>query len=330
MKIAAERIVATAYEENGPPKSRIRLPRDTPLVDVWACFRSTELVSKDHDKSRHSVMERHIISKFGNAPVSYLTKPRTRELLETLSLLQGGQARTLNKHLKCFLAWCVRVGLIDTNPLHHFKLLIPRSRKPRLTTDELARIIKAAGKIAGPWQSIVALSISTTECVIDICQMKGADIDARRMEWWKSHRNDTSPYGISDDNGVFLNDYALASVRPLSQPQGFIFQSPRKRRNGEATFFDRELAIQWRSGITEKIRELSNVPGDWTMKEVRRSAIINSGRQKIEQMYAEEAPDVRKAARKRTLQEWSRKLTRAMEDQRSALEVLLPEDQVLI
>jgi hypothetical protein len=329
MKIAASRIVEKSYEE-GPPKSRIRLPRDTPLVDVWACFRSTEPVSKDHDKSRHAVMERHIIAKFGNAPVSYLTKPRTRELLETLSLLEGGQARTLLKHLKRFLAWCVRVGLIDANPLHHFKLLMPRSRKASLTTDELARIIKAAGRIAGPWQSIVALSIATTECVEDVRRWKGEDTDMGRQEWWKSHRNDTSPYGIPDDHSVFLNDFALNELKSLSQPRGFVFQSPRKRHNGQLSLVELELAIQWRSGITEKIRELSNVPGDWTMKEVRRSAIILSGLQRVEQMYAEDTPDARKAARERALKEWSRKLFKAMEDQRSAFDALLPEEKVVL
>lgn len=329
MKIAAERIVAKSYEE-GPPKSRIRLPRDTPLVDVWACFCSTEPVSKDHDKSRHTVMERHIIAKYRNAPVSYLTKPRTRELLETLSLLEGGQARTLLRHLKRFLAFCVNIGLIDANPLHHFKLLMPRSRKASLTIDELARIIKAAGRIPGPWQSIVALSIATTECAEDIRQMRGEDIDLRRQEWWKSHRNDTSPYGIPDDHSVFLSDFALNVLRGLSQPRGFIFQSPRKRHNGQATLVELELAIQWRSGITEKIRELSNVPGDWTMKEVRRSAIILSGLQRVEQMYAEDTPDARKTARERALKEWSRKLVNAMEDQRSAFDALLPEEEVVI
>lgn len=329
IKIAAERIVAKSYEE-GPPKSRIRLPRDTPLVDVWACFRSTEPVSKDHDKSRHTVMERHIIAKYGNAPVSYLTKPRTKELLNALAILEGGQARTLNKHLKRFLAWCVRIGLIDANPLHHFKLLMPRSRKASLTTDELARIIKAAGRIPGPWQSIVALSIATTECIEDVRQVRGEDLDARRQEWWKSHRNDTSPYGIPDDHGVFLNDFALDELKGLSQPRGFIFQSPRKRHNGQATLVELELAIQWRSGITEKIRELSNVPGDWTMKEVRRSAIILSGLQRVEQMYAGDTPDARKAARERALKEWSRKLVKALEDQRSAFDALLPEEEVVI
>jgi hypothetical protein len=329
MKIAAARIVEKSYEE-GPPKSRIRLPRDTPLVDAWACSRSTNPVSRAHDKSRQAVMERHIISKYGNAPVSYLTKSRTRELLETLSLIEGGQARTLLKHFKRFLAWCVRVGLIEANPLHHFKLLMPRSRKASLTIDELARIIKATGQIAGPWQNIVALSVATTECVEDIRQMRGEDIDIRRLEWWKSHRNDSSPYGIPDDHGVFLNDFALHLLKGLSQPKGFVFQSPRKRHNGQATLVELELAIQWRSGITEKIRELSNVPGDWTMKEVRRSAIIMSGLQRVEQMYAEDTPDARKAARERALKEWSRKLFKAMEDQRSAFDALLPEEEVVI
>jgi integrase len=329
MKIAAMRIFEQAYLD-GPPKSRMRIARDTPLSDAWSTFRKTQLVSRDHDKSRNAVMQKHILPEYGNKPVSSLNKLRTRELLERLSLLEGGQARTLLKHLKRFFTWCVDVSLIDFNPLHRFKLLMPINRKAKLTTDELARIIKATGQIPGPWQSIVALSVATAECVGDIRHMRVEDIDLRLQEWWKSHVNDTSPYGIPDDHGVFLNDFALNVLEGLSQSKGFVFQSPRTRHNGQATLVELELAIQWRSNITERIREFSDVPGDWTMKEVRRSAFILSGLQRVEQLYAEQSLEARKAARERALKEWSRKLFKAMEDQQSAHDLLLPEDGVVL
>ena len=55
-----------------------------------------------------------------------------------------------------------------------------------------------------------------------------------------------------------------------------------------------------------------------------------SGLQRVEQMYAEDTPDARKAARERALKEWSRKLVKTLEDQRSAFDALLPEEEVVI
>ena len=70
--------------------------------------------------------------------------------------------------------------------------------------------------------------------------------------------------------------------------------------------------------------------GDWGLREIRRSAVILSGRRKVEAQYAEADHAEREKAVHAALNAWGRKLASAIEDQRWPFpEISLEEDVIL-
>jgi integrase len=327
--IKARRIVEQALEGD-LPKYRPKLPRGIALADAFIHYQKAHPVSADWDKARTVLIERYVISRYGRAPASFLSHERLTALCDNLSLLEPGQARTLLKVLKPFLRWCVKSSLISGHPLYGFKLIVPRRNTTRLSITDLAKIYAAANHLGGYWQSIVGLCLATTEAVEDIRVMQAKDVNRHYGEWWPSHKTDRGPWGGPDAHVIPLSSFALALLEPYRGQSNFVFASPRRHRNGEPFSAPLELPIQWRSGITQKLRKLSGVPGDWTLREIRRSAIILSRRHKVAAMYAEAEPMERQKALRDALQAWGQKLSSAIEDHLRPLTEDDLEDEVMI
>lgn len=328
-KIKAQRIVDQALID-GIPKKHPRIPRDAAISDLWFHFRQSKFVGQDWDKARQSVVERHIIGPFADAPISYLTRERLIELIEALSILEPGQARTLTKVLKPYLRWGVQAGLLSANPLTAYKPVIPRRRSADLSAIDLAKIYTVAGRIKGPWQLLIGLCMATTEAVTDLLPALAEDVDWQYASLWLSHKNDTAKWGEPDANAVHLNGLALAWLRPFERQSGFIFASSRLRPNGQTTLIPCERPLTWQPRLIAYLKEASGVQGDWGLREIRRSAVILSGRRKVEAQYAEANHAEREKAVQAALNGWGRKLASAIEDQRWPFpEIPLEEDVIL-
>jgi hypothetical protein len=328
-KIKAQRIVDQALID-GIPKKHPRTSGDTANTDLWFHYCQSKFVGQDWNKARQSVVERHIIGPYADAPISYLTRERLIELIEALSILEPGQARTLTKVLKTWFRWCVQAGSLSANPLTGFKPVIPRRRSADLSIIDLAKIYTVAGRIKGPWQLLIGLSMATTEAVTDLLPALAEDVDWQYASLWLSHKNDTAKWGEPDANAVHLNGLALEWLRPFEGQSGFIFASSRVKPNGQATLIPRERPLTWQPRLIAYLKEASGVQGDWGLREIRRSAVILSGRRKVEAQYADADHAEREKAVQAALNAWGRKLASAIEDQRwPFLETPLEEDVIL-
>lgn len=328
-KIKAQRIIDQVLID-GIPKKQPRIPRDAAICDLWFHFRQSKFVGQDWDKARQSVVERHIIGPYADAPASYLTRARLIELIEALSILEPGQARTLTKVLKTFFRWCVQADLLTANPLTAFKPVFPRKKSADLSIIDLAKIYTVAGRIKEPWQLLIGLCMATTEAVTDLLPALAEDFDWQHASLWLSHKNDTAKWGEPDNNRVHLNPLALAWLSPLKGQTGFIFASSRMRPNGQATLILRERPLTWQPRLIAYLKDASGVQGDWGLKEIRRSAVILSGRRKVEALYAESNPAEREKAIQAALNAWGRKLGGAIEDQRWPFPEIPLEEEVIL
>jgi integrase len=85
---------------------------------------------------------------------------------------------------KTFFTWCVGRAIIDRSPCEGVKQPtreVPRDRV--LSDDELARVLKAAREIGGPYAGIVELLALTAQRREEVAQMTWDELDLEKQVW---------------------------------------------------------------------------------------------------------------------------------------------------
>jgi hypothetical protein len=216
--------------------------------------------ASDWFKTVQSLFDRYLLPRFSGEFLSAIRKDRWLLLIEKAALEQKSRGANLHKALKAFLSWTVKRGVLHANPLAKTVLDLPSERETvRLRMDDLCGIYETAQTLGSPWAAMVGLAILTREAIEDVRQIRGSDIDWNAGVWRAG-----PPIKLTPEMRNLLEPYRFT--------KGYFFQSPRILHPRPINFY-RE--------ILERLRTVSDVPGIWTMRDVRRATfyIQSNGRE---------------------------------------------------
>jgi hypothetical protein len=181
-RAAALKIFAARTEGRDPAaekqQARRRLVVDR-VEDVVELF-ITEHVSKTRSAREISrLLRREVNARWGTRSIHEIGKRQIIELVtEVAARGTPSAANKLLKVVKAFLGWCVGRAILDVSPANG--LAAPareRARDRLLEDDELARILRAARQMDGPYDGIVALLALTGQRREEVAQLTWDEVD---------------------------------------------------------------------------------------------------------------------------------------------------------
>jgi hypothetical protein len=309
----------TLTKQVGP----VRSPSDTTFMDAWSEYFDTGKLKGENAKTAKAMMERYTLNTLGTLPIKSINRETLVALHESAYALSAGQGRTLLKVTKPFLNYACRTGMIDENPIAGFKLALPNTSRTNYTIRELGRVIHLASLHGDSWKRMSALSLATTAPLEEVRNMRCEEIDWQRKEW-KISQPSSATLLLLGGRTVPLSSYALWLLEGKQGKVGYVFQSPRTRHNGQNGSERMDLPLTWRSSITEAIRQHADIPGPWSMRDMRLSAATLSGFRRASADLADAAPEIRQARLAATMEAWGRRLWSAVDDCISALSIADP------
>ena len=265
-RAAALKIFAARTEGRDPAaekqQARRRLVVDR-VEDVVELF-ITEHVSKTRSAREISrLLRREVNPRWGTRSVHEIGKRQIIELVtEVAARGTPSAANKLLKVVKAFLGWCVGRAILDVSPANG--LAAPareRARDRLLEDDELARILRAARQMDGPYGGIVALLALTGQRREEVAQLTWDEVNLSSRTW-------TLP-GSRTKNGkphiVHLSKEAIAVLMRVPKLGKFVF-SP----SGTKPF-------QTFSAAKRELDKLSQVTG-WRLHDLRRTCVSGMAR----------------------------------------------------
>jgi integrase len=246
----AQRVLAARTEGRDPAaekreaRRRLGTDRVDDLVDAFI----KQHVSKRRSAAEISrILKREIVDRWGARSVHHVTR---RDVIELVSEIVDRAPVAANKTLqiaKTFFNWCVGKAIIDRSPCEGVKeptREIPRDRV--LNDDELARVIKAARQIEGPYGGIVEVLALTAQRREEVAQMTWDELDLQKQVWEiPSTRTKNGKPHI-----VHLSDLAMRvlDARPRTGPYVFGSGDKKFRSFGHAKAkLDKKASVsRWR------------------------------------------------------------------------------------
>jgi len=246
----AQRVLAARTEGRDPAtekreaRRRLMTDRIDDLVDAFI---------KQHVSKRRSaaeitrILKREIAGRWGARSVHDVTR---RDVIGLVSEIVDRAPVAANKTLqiaKTFFNWCVGKAIIDRSPCEGVKeptREIPRDRV--LNDDELARVIKAARQIEGPYGGIVEVLALTAQRREEVAQITWDELDLQKQVWEiPSTRTKNGKPHIVD-----LSDLAIRvlDARPRTGPRVFGSGDKKFRSFGHAKAkLDKKASVsRWR------------------------------------------------------------------------------------
>ena len=177
----AQRVLVARTEGRDPAtekrEARRRLGTDN-VDDLVNAFIKQHVSKRRSAAEITRILKREIAGRWGARSVHDVTR---RDVIELVSEIVDRAPVAANKTLqiaKTFFNWCVGKAIIDRSPCEGIKeptREIPRDRV--LSDDELARVIKAARHIGGPYGGIVELLALTAQRREEVAQMTWDELD---------------------------------------------------------------------------------------------------------------------------------------------------------
>jgi integrase len=209
------------------------------------------------------LLRREIGSSWGSRSIHEINK---RDVIDVVTAIaQRGAPIAANKTLKViktFFRWCVGRAVLDQSAADDIPLPTKEVARDRvLSDDELARIIVAARKIAGPYGGIVELLALTGQRREEVAQSTWNEFDLAQRSW-------TLPKARTKNGKVHFVHLASQSVALLESYENrgpYVFSS-----TGTMPF--RRF-----SHAKRQLDELSEV-ADWRLHDLRRTCVSGMAR----------------------------------------------------
>ena len=265
-RAVALRIFAARTEGRDPAaekqQARRRLVADR-VEDLVELF-ITEHVSKTRSAREISrLLHREVTPSWGMRSVHEIGKRQVVELVtEVAARGTPSAANKLLKVVKTFFGWCVGRAILDLSPANG--LTAPAREKARdrlLDDDELARVVRAARQIDGPYGGIVELLALTGQRREEVAQLAWNEIDLASRAW-------TLPASRTKNGRphiVHLSQEAFAVLKRTPAMGEFVFSL-----SGTKPF-------QSFSAAKRELDKLSGV-SDWRLHDLRRTCVSGMAR----------------------------------------------------
>src|SRR5215467_6123969 len=187
-RVAAQKVFAAKLDGRDPAaekraaKRRIVADR---VEDLLEAFIAQRLSQNRSGGEIARLLRREIGKTWAGRSIHEITK---RDVVEVVTAIeQRGAPVAANKALKVtktFLRWCVGRAVLDQSPAEGVPLPSKEVARDRvLDDDELAHIILAARKIAGPYGGIVELLALTGQRREEVARLQWEELDLARQLW---------------------------------------------------------------------------------------------------------------------------------------------------
>jgi integrase len=187
-RVAAQKVFAAKLEGRDPAaekreaKRRVVADRVEDLLETFIVQR----LSQNRSGGEISRLLRREVGKpWAGRSIHEVSK---RDVVEVVTAIeQRGAPVAANKALKAiktFLRWCVGRAVLDQSPAEGVPLPSKEVARDRVLDDnELAQVILAARKIAGPYGGIVELLTLTGQRREEVARLQWEEVDLARQLW---------------------------------------------------------------------------------------------------------------------------------------------------
>jgi integrase len=187
-RVAAQKVFAAKLEGRDPAaekreaKRRVVADRVEDLLETFIVQR----LSQNRSGGEISRLLRREVGKpWAGRSIHEVSK---RDVVEVVTAIeQRGAPVAANKALKAiktFLRWCVGRAVLDQSPAEGVPLPSKEVARDRVLDDnELAQVILAARKIAGPYGGIVELLTLTGQRREEVARLPWEEVDLARQLW---------------------------------------------------------------------------------------------------------------------------------------------------
>lgn len=246
--------------ERQQARRRLVIDRVEDLVELFI----TDHLSKTRSAREISrLLRREVSYSWGTWSVHEIGKRQIIDLVTQVAARgTPSAANKLLRVVKAFLGWCVGRAILDISPANG--LAAPtreRARDRVLKDDELARVLRAARQMDGPYGGIVELLALTGQRREEVAQLTWDEIDLASRIW-------TLPASCTKNGKphiVYLSKEAIALLMRVPKLGKFVFSL-----TGLKPF----------QGFSAAKRDLDQVCGvsDWRLHDLRRTCVSGMAR----------------------------------------------------
>jgi integrase len=208
------------------------LTRKSPVRDVWRGYLKVHLIPEATASSVarfKGIFEKHILPKWRDRPIGGMVKADALPVIDA-ALLRGQSAKNSTiTVLSSFFNWCMDRNLIEHSPVERVKKIKMRSRKRKLSDDELrifwrgcdaldSAIVqkmkaKKPGAQFGPMFQLLLLTGSRRT---EVAQMERNEVNFRTRIWTIPGKRTKT----KEEHKVHLCDAAIAILKVLPRVLG--------------------------------------------------------------------------------------------------------------
>jgi integrase len=265
-RVAAQKVFAAKLEGRDPAAekraARRRIMADR-VEDLLETFIAQRLSQNRSGGEIARLLRREIGKAWAGRSIHEISK---RDVVEVVTAIeQRGTPIAANKALKAtktFLRWCVGRAVLDQSPAEGVPLPSKEVARDRVLDDnELAQVILAARKIAGPYSGIVELLALTGQRREEVARLQWEELDLVRRLWTlpKSRTKNAKAHL------VHLSEQAMAVLKRAGQRGPYVLSLLGTKPFQE---FSRAKC---------RLDQLSGVTG-WRLHDLRRTCVSGMGR----------------------------------------------------
>jgi integrase len=243
-------------------EARIREVTDR-LGDVLEAYIAQHVSANRSAAEITQLLRREVGDAWGHKSLHDISK---RDIVELVSAIdQRGAPAAANKTLKSiktFLGWCVGRAILDKSPAEGVPLPGREEARDRILSDvELAKVIRAARTMGGPYGGIVEFLALTGQRREEVARSTWEEFDFGRGTW--TLPKERAKNGKS--HIVHLSDGAIVVLKrmPKRGPYVFTIHGPKPFRRFSAA--------------KRKLDALSGVTG-WRLHDLRRTCVSGMAR----------------------------------------------------
>ena len=187
-RIEAQKVLAARLEGRDPAteklEARRRLTADT-VAEVVALYGKLHLSQRRSGRELMRILQRDLVDRLGSRSVHSISK---RDIIDVVNaVVDRGSPVAANKTLKvvrAFFGWCVGRAILERSPCDGVRAPTTERARDRVLTDgELARIIRAARQLGGPYGAIVEVLALTGQRRDEVARMSWDEVDLERRVW---------------------------------------------------------------------------------------------------------------------------------------------------
>jgi integrase len=177
----------TALAAGQDPRHAERVEREATFAVAMENYLRTHVTGQRKALVVAREMRRELLPRFGNRPLTAITRRDAIRLIDEIKARAPHQARNVFGHLRAFLAWCVEKDLLETSPCDHVRparLIGPKLPRQRvLNDDELRQLWAATDQLGYPFGSMVRMLMLTGQRKNEVAGARWREFDLANRLW---------------------------------------------------------------------------------------------------------------------------------------------------